>query len=210
MDLTFLIELPFLFFSIIVHEYSHGAVAERFGDDTARVMGRLTFNPLPHIDPMGTILLPALCLMTNTPMFGWAKPVPVNLSRLRGQPMSLLFVAASGPVSNIVLACLSVLGLGIVLRFIPALASNFFAMRLAQYAIIVNLYLAVFNLLPIHPLDGSNIVSSLLPYPWRSSYDRLAPYGFFIIMILIYTGLFNRIVSPVVYTLYNVLIRAIS
>ncbi|MEK7288274.1 MAG: site-2 protease family protein, partial [Elusimicrobiota bacterium] len=206
MNQSFLVQLPLLFFSIILHEYAHGAVAEKYGDDTARLMGRLTFNPIAHIDPMGTIVLPLICFLTNVPMFGWAKPVPVNPARLEQRPMSLILVAAAGPVSNIFLACLASAGLWALARLAPGSEVTPVLMKLFHFAVIMNLYLAVFNLLPIHPLDGSKVLAGLLPPRWSYTYEGLAPYGFMIIMILMMTGLFGYIVTPVVYWLYKFLV----
>ncbi|MBI2070221.1 MAG: site-2 protease family protein [Elusimicrobia bacterium] len=206
MDLSLLIELPLLFFSIICHEYSHGAVAEKFGDDTARVMGRLTFNPLPHIDPMGTIFLPLMCFLTNAPLFGWAKPVPVNPSRLDRQPLSLFLVSAIGPMTNLFLAAAAALGLAVTVRWLPAPWQDPLLIRVFNYTIIINLYLTVFNLMPIPPLDGSKVLEVVLPPLWRQQYERLAPHGFLIILLLMMTGIFGRIVTPIVYLLYRLLV----
>src|SRR3989338_5736145 len=115
MDSMIFIQLPILLFSIIVHEYSHGAVADYFGDDTARLLGRLTFNPIPHLDPMGSIAIPFLCLVTGSPIFGWAKPVPVNESRLRNRGWSVTLVSAVGPLSNFFLAVVFACGLWLAL-----------------------------------------------------------------------------------------------
>lgn len=206
MNTSFLIELPILFFSIIIHEFSHGAVADRFGDDTARMMGRLTFNPIPHVDPVGTILLPVLCFITNAPMFGWAKPVPVDPSRLEKRPLSLILVAAIGPFSNIFLALLASLGLGALAHLTPGAALTPLVAKVLNFTVILNLYLAVFNLLPIHPLDGSKVLAGLLPPRWNYFYERLAPYSFFLIIIFLWTGLFGYLVTPVVSLLYRLMV----
>ncbi len=209
MNLDFLLQLPILFFSIIIHEYSHGAVAEHYGDDTARVMGRLTLNPLAHVDPIGTIMLPIFCLITHAPVFGWAKPVPVSPHRLRNRPTSLLLVSAVGPVSNFLLACLFSGGLYLGVLF--AREASFFPLlvEILNFAVLVNLYLCVFNLLPIHPLDGSKVLSNLLPYEWSVRFDSLAPYGFFIIMMLMFSGFLGRFLVPVVAWLHGLLLMGI-
>ncbi|MBI4370094.1 MAG: site-2 protease family protein [Elusimicrobia bacterium] len=204
MDLRILIELPLLFFSIICHEFAHGAVAERFGDDTARAMGRLTLSPWPHIDPFGTVLLPILCVLTNAPLFGWAKPVPVNARLLTHRPMSLVLVSGIGPAVNFLLACAAAALAAIAAR-LGLGGTNPLLYQVLGYMVLINLYLMVFNLLPIHPLDGSQVVAALLPRDWLSRYEGLAPYGFIIIMILMMTGLFGRLISPPVYLLYSLL-----
>ncbi|MBI4064163.1 MAG: site-2 protease family protein [Elusimicrobia bacterium] len=206
MELSFLIQIPLLFFSVILHEFSHGAAADYFGDDTARAMGRLTFDPLAHVDPVGTILLPALCLVTGSPLFGWAKPVPVATHRLSHKPFSLVLVSGIGPVSNILLACLAAAAIAAAARIAGAGSYQNLLFYVLNYAVLINLYLAIFNLIPVHPLDGSKVLGSLLPRNLSLAYERLAPYGFFIIVILMWTGLFGQIVSPVVYWLYNLLV----
>lgn len=201
-----LLQLPLLFFSIIVHEYSHGFVAERFGDDTAREMGRLTFNPIAHVDLFGTIFLPLLCLLTNAPIFGWAKPVPVDAARMNDPKKDLLIVAAAGPLINFFLASLFAGALWLVTS--TSLRSGFYPL-LAQtlnFGVLMNLYLCVFNLLPIHPLDGSKVLSGLLPREAATQFDRLAPHGFIILILLMVTGIFGHVITPVVYWLYQILV----
>ena len=200
-----LLTLPLLFFSIILHEYAHGAVAERFGDDTARVMGRLTLNPLPHIDIVGTIILPAVCMLTNAPMFGWAKPVPVNPYRLSNKPISIVLVAAAGPLSNFFLAAICALAMQVVTHTMTPTDSQMLLLRCLNYGTLVNLYLCVFNLLPIPPLDGSKLLEAALPGRFSDFYARIAPNGFMIIMLLMMTGFFGKVISPIVMLLYRML-----
>lgn len=183
--------------AIILHEYAHGWVANRLGDPTAKLLGRLTINPLKHIDPVGSVLIPGFLLFAylsgwtrSLLLFGWAKPVPVNFLRL-GQPRrDMMLVAAAGPAVNIILAAL----LALVLRsgFAPSLVSNvlFWAMEF-------NLVLAVFNMIPIPPLDGSRIVSGILPAPLAVAYNRLEPYGILFVLILLQFGLL-RFIYPVI------------
>ncbi len=191
-----IVQLPILFFSIMVHEVSHGLVALRNGDDTARRAGRLTFNPLPHIDLYGTIVLPALCWMSHLPMIGWAKPVPVDPARMRKPRWSLFRVALVGPASNIALSFAAAL-LFRLTGSLPGVFPTFQAtLRNALlFAVSINLFLAYFNLLPIHPLDGGKVLAALLPPKLRRRYDRHRPYGFLIIVLLISFGLLHAAVA---------------
>ncbi len=195
----FLIQLPVLLFSVILHEVAHGWVAEKFGDDTARVMGRLTFNPIPHIDLFGTILLPALALMTGAPMFGWAKPVPVNQYRLNNPDRDMIWVALAGPGSNLLLASAAAFGMWIMRTFSIGSESVAFSLyELLRLTVVINVILPVFNLFPIPPLDGSRVVHGLLPSKLAYQYSQLEYYGFFIIIILLSTGVLWRLLGPVV------------
>ncbi len=188
--MNWLLQVPALLFSVIIHEFAHGYIANKRGDDTAYLSGRLTLNPVPHIDPIGTIILPALAMITGAPLIGWAKPVPINPYRMNDPYRDMIFVAAAGPISNITLSFISVILLNIFLLFgiskIPFFLSFFY---LFQYMIYINLILAFFNLLPIYPLDGGQILMNLLPYRYREKYERIVPYGMWIVLALIVTGL---------------------
>ncbi|MCB4790562.1 MAG: site-2 protease family protein [Elusimicrobia bacterium] len=197
--MVFLIQLPILLFSIIVHEYAHGWMAERFGDDTARVMGRLTFNPIPHIDLFGTILLPALALMTGAPVFGWAKPVPVNPYRLNNPDKDMIWVSLAGPLSNLGLAVIAAFMMWAIrtFQFMP----HFFSVsvyELLRLVLVINVLLPVFNLVPIPPLDGSKVLMGLLPSNLAYRYAEIENYGFFIIIILLSSGIFWRFLGPII------------
>ncbi|MBI4055880.1 MAG: site-2 protease family protein [Elusimicrobia bacterium] len=202
--MDWILQLPILFFSVVIHEFSHGWLALRHGDDTAYHSGRLTLNPLPHIDPFGTILLPVLCILSHAPVFGWAKPVPVNPLRLNNPSRDMVRVAAVGPLSNILLAFLAALLFRLSFE-LPGLPREFHSLlrQVLHFTVQINLFLAVFNLLPIHPLDGSQVLSGLLPDSLGETYDRLAPYGFFLIVFLLWTGLLSRILMPPVSILYQ-------
>lgn len=179
-----------LLFAVIIHEVAHGYVAWRFGDPTARFAGRLTLNPLPHIDLFGTILVPALLLISGSGViFGWAKPVPVNPMNFRNVRAGELAVSAAGPLSNLALAVLfaGLLHLG---------GGNLGLVKLAYYGVSINLFLALFNLVPIPPLDGSHIVSAVLPYRLARLYEQLEPFGFILILVLFYTGLMSLLLMP--------------
>jgi Zn-dependent protease len=184
-----LMALVFLF-SVIIHEVAHGYVALRNGDPTAKIMGRLTLNPVPHIDPVGSILLPGLLLLSHSGiLFGWARPVPVNPLNYRDYRWGEISVSAAGPLSNLALATLfafllrSELG-GVGLE------------TLASYGVSINIFLALFNLIPIPPLDGSHILAMVLPPNLLRLYRHLDQVGFVLILILFYTGVMGALLMP--------------
>jgi Zn-dependent protease len=192
--------LPVIF-AITLHEAAHGYVARHFGDNTAYMLGRVSLNPVRHIDMVGTILLPLLILVTSKLLgsdgilFGWAKPVPVNFSALRHPKRDMLWVAAAGPLANLLMAMLWAL----TLKFALITPLNVFSLPLslmAEAGITVNLVLMVLNLLPILPLDGGRIAVSLLPNRLAYSYSRLEPYGFPILLLLLFTNTLGIILNP--------------
>jgi Zn-dependent protease len=179
-----------LLFSIIIHEIAHGYVALLNGDPTARMLGRLTLNPIPHIDPVGSILLPLLLLISQSSfLIGWAKPVPVNPLNFRNFRWGEFAVSAAGPVSNLALAAIFSVLLRLGLEN-PGLT------QLAYYGVSINIILALFNLIPIPPLDGSHILALVLPRELARLYSHLQPVGFFLILILFYTGIMGAILMP--------------
>jgi Zn-dependent protease len=196
-----------LVLSLTVHEAAHAITADRLGDPTARMLGRVSLNPAVHIDPIGTILFPLIAMFTGVPLIGWAKPVPVTTSRLGAHwKRKFMIIAAAGPASNIVIA----LAAAILLRVVPVGGSLGEATlaplaNLLYRAVGLNVLLAVFNMIPVPPLDGGNVLAGLLAGGAAEFYDRLRPYGFFIIYILLLTGMLWRIVDPV----QDVLIRAL-
>lgn len=192
-----------LLLAVIAHEVAHGWVAEKLGDPTARLAGRLTFNPIPHIDPLGSLLIPAILLLTQSPfLFGYAKPVPVNFHYLRNPKRDMVWVAAAGAGANLLLA----LGFSLLLRGL--LSSDFLwnlpffgwalqpLLLMLRYGVIINCALAVFNLIPLPPLDGGKIAIGLLPWKAAYSYSKLEPYGFFILILLLMTRLLNWLIAP--------------
>lgn len=186
--MEWIIQLPILCLSVVIHELAHGLTAWSRGDTTAEDAGRLTLNPIPHIDPFGTVFLPALCFLLQLPLFAWAKPVPVNHRRLRGGRRDVLFVALAGPLANVALAVIGALVYRGATVFAPWGESlQRTLMDAAMFTTTLNLFLAFFNLLPIQPLDGSNIFRGLLPSSWRAPYDRLAPYGMAVLVVLLMT-----------------------
>ncbi|MBN2097251.1 MAG: site-2 protease family protein [Candidatus Omnitrophica bacterium] len=196
-----LISLPIFLIAVIIHECAHGWVAFKLGDPTAKYAGRLTLNPLAHIDPMGTIFLPLLLIVMRAPIiFGWAKPVPINFSLLRNPKRDMVWVSVAGITANIMLAIF----LSFLLRtgLFPV---GSYGWLFLSYGILINLVLAVFNALPIPPLDGSRIVTALLPPDLAYSYMQLERYGFLILIAVLWLGLLDRVIWPIVITLAAIL-----
>ena len=205
--MNLLLNLSIFFFAVIIHEYAHGWVAWKLGDSTAKFMGRLTLNPLAHIDPIGTIFLPLILLITHSPiLFGWAKPVPVDFFNLKNPKQGMIWVGLAGPVANILFA----IALSLLLKFCRGQAClsptvNYLIVSVITTAIMANLVLAVFNLLPIPPLDGSRVMMGLLPYNLSVEYAKIEPYGFIIIFALLWMGAINTVIWPVVISLASLL-----
>ncbi len=220
--LLIFLQIVVVLFAVVVHETSHGYVAWLLGDPTAKLSGRLTLNPIPHIDPIGTIILPAFLAILHMPLFGWAKPVPVNPSRFRDWRKGMMLVAIAGPGSNIALGLISGFLLYLIKKYSPA--ANFFALRfLSQggrlplisllslmliFSFLINFFLAIFNLLPIPPLDGSRVLAWIMPRRWLPEYYRLERYGILLLFIFIYLdsyiGILNALASPVYYALSKI------
>jgi Zn-dependent protease len=198
------IVLP-LIFAVTLHEAAHGWVADKLGDSTARQLGRITVNPLRHIDWFGTILLPMLMMAFTGFLFGWAKPVPVNMSRLRNPRRDMVWVALAGPGANVLMAILWSL---LLLLADSSLTPEALALPLAAMAvagIFINLILMALNLLPILPLDGGRVLAGVLPAALARLYARIEPFGFFIIVGLLVAGLLGKVLTPVIFGGINLL-----
>jgi Zn-dependent protease len=189
--------------AVILHEISHGVVANWFGDDTAKQAGRLTLNPIPHIDPVGSIVLPAMGAIAGLPVIGWAKPVPVDPRRLRNPRRHMLYVSLAGPATNF--ALMIVAAVAARAAFDPATVSPFgfgvsdlpLVVQILYSFALVNLFLGVFNLLPIPPLDGSALLERVLPEEWLPAWSRFRPYGMLVLFALVFwTGILGDLLRP--------------
>ena len=195
-----------LLFSLTIHESAHAWTADRLGDPTARLLGRVSLNPLVHIDPIGTVLFPLLGAFSPVPLIGWAKPVPVNIARLRRHRRDYVLVAAAGPASNLVLAVLA----SSLLHLVPTTAGvvegveplGLFA-SIAMRTIEINVLLALFNMVPVPPLDGGNVLAGLVPAQLADVIDGLRPYGFLIIYALMLTGTLWSLIGPLFFVLMS-------
>jgi len=195
-----------LIIAIVFHEVSHGLVARRLGDPTAAERGRLTFNPIRHVDPFGTVILPLILALSHAPIFGWAKPVPVNYRRLRHPRRDMVLVALAGPGMNLLLAIVGALVLAATLSFSSnpdSLGTAFLAGNALNF-VLINLFLAVFNLLPIPPFDGGHVVQGLLPPSVAPSFARIGRYSLLVLVVLLLVlpaigiNVVGHIVSPLV------------
>lgn len=199
---------PPVLLAIVVHEVSHGWVANRLGDPTARMLGRLTLNPIKHIDPVGTILVPALLLALSGGrlVFGWAKPVPINPQNFKKPRAGMAWVAAAGPGSNLLMG-IAWVGVAWLARALsnqlPMLAPFYY---MGQYGVVANVVLCVLNLFPLPPLDGSRVLAGLLSREGARAFYRLEPYGLFIVAILMATGVLSYLLYPIMDWLINLLL----
>jgi Zn-dependent protease len=206
-----IIILPLLF-AITLHEAAHGYIAYLLGDKTAYMLGRVSLNPIKHIDPVGTIAVPVLMFFLSGFMFGWAKPVPVTWQNLRRPKLDMALVAIAGPAANLLMVflwaiiakiCYALLG-GNIKPGIWSTALQFFYLA-GNYGMLINLLLMILNLLPIPPLDGSRIIASIIPPKWDYYYSRIEDYGLWILIALLFLGLLHKIILPPVYVLNSLL-----
>jgi Zn-dependent protease len=187
------IGLGIILVALSVHEAAHAWSADRLGDPTARLLGRVTLNPLKHIDPIGTVLMPALMIATGLPILGWAKPVPVNISRLGHPRRDFMIVAAAGPLSNIAQA--AVAAIVVHALFFSGADMGLWATILLRF-MYLNLILAFFNLIPVPPLDGGNVLAGLLPRSAAAIFERIRPFGFLVLYALIFTDVLFALILP--------------
>ena len=193
MDLhLFLIEFAILIASLTIHEAAHAITADRLGDPTARFLGRVSLNPVVHVDPIGTILLPVLSMFSPIPLLGWAKPVPVNLSHLRHPRRDFMIIAAAGPISNF----LQAIALALVHRALFDPYAPDLLARVLSFAVQMNLMLAFFNLIPIPPLDGGNVLAGLVPESAARVLDQIRQFGFIALYALMLSGMLNTLIVP--------------
>lgn len=207
-----IIAVPLLL-AVIMHEVAHGWVAEKLGDPTARMMGRITINPIPHIDLWWTVLLPlALIISGSRFIFGGAKPVPVNPFNFKNPRRDMMWVSLAGPLTNLVLAVLCTIVFQIMKQLLGGFHPGFFLkafipiLYMLQVSIIINVVLAVFNLIPVPPLDGSRILMGLLPLEFSEKMAMLEPYGLIILMVLIFTNVLFKIINPIIGTILSILL----
>ncbi|MEN8153220.1 MAG: site-2 protease family protein [Acidobacteriota bacterium] len=209
--ITIAIQFLVVLFALSVHESAHAWMAERFGDPTGRLQGRISLNPIAHIDPIGTIIFPVILALAGAPVFGWAKPVMVNPFNLRNPKKDGIYIAAAGPVSNIILAISGVV-VFLILKNIGVLGMSSFGSKgieaialILINLILINIFLAIFNLLPIPPLDGSRILEGFLEGEALVTFKKIEPYGFLILMAVIYLNIFNIIARPVINLVMRIL-----
>ena len=198
--MEFVVIIAILIMSVVIHEVSHGVAALALGDYTAKYQGRLTLNPFYHLDPIGSVIVPMIGYLLGGFIIGWAKPVPFNPYNLRNQRWGEAIVAAAGPLSNIIIAII----FGLFIRFgTQSLNLNETFISLASFVVIINITLAIFNLVPIPPLDGSKILFSLLPYHMQNIRHSIEKYG--LILVIIFVSIIWKVLSPFIYYLFKLL-----
>ncbi|RUM27928.1 MAG: site-2 protease family protein [Aquifex sp.] len=209
-----ILTIPALMIAVILHEVAHGYVAYKMGDPTPKEAGRLTLNPIPHIDPLGTIILPGLLMLVGSPIiFGWAKPVPINPYNFRDLKKGMFFTSIAGVAMNFSLAVLfGMLNrlLRTIVYSVPEEVATFLIIPLMIFTtkvVLINLVLGLFNAIPIPPLDGSKALMSLLSYKYWEMFYRFEQYGFLIITVLLFTGVLQSIILPPLVFLYNLILN---
>jgi Zn-dependent protease len=182
--------------ALTIHEAAHAWTADRLGDPTARQLGRISLNPIVHIDPIGTLLLPALAAYSGLPIIGWAKPVPVDISRLRHHRRDFMIVAAAGPLSNIAQAVVCAGLFHIAIEVVSGQGSPPVTLEILRQAVVINLLLAFFNLIPIPPLDGGNVLAGLVPERAAQVIDTMRQFGFILLYVLMFSGILTELIIP--------------
>ncbi len=217
MDLSgAILSIPALMIAVILHEFAHGWTAYKMGDPTAKLAGRLTLNPIPHIDPVGTIILPAMFIILGSPIiFGWAKPVPINPMNFRDLRKGTFLVSIAGVVMNVSLA----VGFGVLYRILDSIrgfADAFVVESIiipllifSAKSVLINLILALFNIIPIPPLDGSKALMSFLSFRYWEIFYKYEMYGFIVITVLLFTGVLGKLIYPPLVVLYNLILGRI-
>jgi Zn-dependent protease len=199
---SLLVGFAIVIVALTIHEAAHAWTAERLGDPTARMLGRVSLNPLVHIDPIGTILLPLIAVMTGFPILGWAKPVPVNVSRLRHHRRDFMIVAAAGPISNFLQAVV----IAAVFRALYPTGASDLLPAILKLGVTINLSLTFFNLIPIPPLDGGNVLAGLVPEGAARFLDQLRQFGFILLYGLMFSGVLWRLIDPPTDFFYSLLL----
>jgi Zn-dependent protease len=206
-DITsFIIDFGIVLVALTIHEAAHAWTADRLGDPTARQLGRISLNPIVHIDPIGTLLLPALAAYSGLPIIGWAKPVPVDISRLRHHRRDFMIVAAAGPLSNIAQAIVCALLFHVGLETLSGQGQPPMTLYVLRQAVATNLVLAFFNLIPIPPLDGGNVLAGLVPERAAQVIDAMRQFGFILLYLLMLSGFLTQVIIPPARFLYEVLL----
>lgn len=212
-----LLGYPMLLLALSFHECAHAWASDRYGDPTARYLGRITLNPIAHIDIFGTVLFPIIAFLTGVPLLGWAKPVPVNPRHLQRPARDNVFISLAGPFSNLLLGLFLYFCIWLLLAtglFEFSLQSSRFEqgmrtlLEMLKYGFFINIILMIFNLIPVPPLDGSHVLEYFLPYQARDYWEKIKPYSFFILLALFYAGLLNLVIRPVV-LLLNFMLTAL-
>jgi Zn-dependent protease len=204
--LTYVIQFAVVLFAISIHEAAHGWMANFFGDPTAKLQGRITLNPIAHIDLVGTIIFPLLLIAMGAPVFGWAKPVMVNPYNLRNPKRDHMYIAAAGPGANIIASVVTIIIFIVLKRLnIISLMNPGIIALILFYLIVINVFLAIFNLIPIPPLDGSGIIEGLLKGQALESYQKIKPFGFIILIVIIYAGFLDILARPILNFIINIL-----